>query len=92
MKEETGYRTLCRYDIMLFPTYWYGEGFPGIVMDAYIAGLPLIASDWNINTEVITEKTGIIIPPKDEESAVHCNEKLHLGALRLICDETQLPE
>lgn len=56
LKEEAGYRTLCRYDMMLFPTYWYGEGFPGIVIDAYIAGVPLIASDWNMNTEVITEK------------------------------------
>ena len=68
LKEEAGYRTLCRYDMMLFPTYWYGEGFPGIVIDAYIAGVPLIASDWNMNTEVITEKTGVIIPPKDEEA------------------------
>ena len=53
-----------------------------IVIDAYIAGVPLIASDWNMNTEVITEKTGVIIPPKDEEALYNCNEKLHLGTLR----------
>lgn len=79
LKEEAGYRTLCRYDMMLFPTYWYGEGFPGIVIDAYIAGVPLIASDWNMNTEVITEKTGVIIPPKDEEALYIAMKNCILG-------------
>ncbi|EKC46829.1 glycosyl transferase, group 1 family protein [human gut metagenome] len=50
-----------------------------MVMDAYIAGLPLIASDWNINTEVITEKTGIIIPPKDEEALYIAMKNCILG-------------
>lgn len=79
LKEEAGYRTLCRYDMMLFPTYWYGEGFPGIVIDAYIAGVPLIASDWNMNTEVITEKTGVIIPLKDEEALYVAMKNCILG-------------
>ena len=65
--------------MMLFPTYWYGEGFPGIVIDAYIAGVPLIASDWNMNTEVITEKTGVIIPPKDEEALCIAMKNCILG-------------
>jgi len=51
---------------MLFPTFWVGEGFPGIIIDAYIAGLPIIASDWNLNGEIIDEKeTGFIIKKKD---------------------------
>ena len=30
---------------MLFPTYWHGEGFPGIVIDAFVAGLLVVATD-----------------------------------------------
>lgn len=68
MKHE-GFDMLSSYDIMLFPTYWNGEGFPGVVIDSYIAGLPLIASDWNFNTEFIENGiTGVIIPSKDKDA------------------------
>lgn len=63
-----GYDTLASYDMMLFPTYWDGEGFPGIVIDAYIAGVPIIASNWNCNEDVVNEKTGVIIPHHNEDA------------------------
>lgn len=63
---DDGYQTLSEYDTMLFPTYWGGEGFPGIVIDANIAGVPIIATDWNLNRSVIEEgRTGFIIPVHD---------------------------
>ena len=65
----TGYEQLAKYDVMLFPTYWDGEGFPGVVLDAYMAGLPIIATDWNLNKEVIIEdKTGLLIPIHDAQA------------------------
>lgn len=69
LMNDDGYKTLSSYDVMLFPTYWDGEGFPGIVIDANIAGLPIIASDWNLNKEVIVvDETGYIIPVKDSKA------------------------
>ncbi len=66
---EYAYRRLNSYDCLLFPTTWVGEGFPGVIIDAYIAGLPVIATDWNINTEIIKDNlNGIIIPPNDIEA------------------------
>ena len=62
----SGYCKLSSFDVMLFPSYWAGEGFPGVVIDAYIAGIPIIASDWNLNKEVVNDgKTGYIIKTKD---------------------------
>lgn len=59
----SNYDVLSGYDVMLFPTYWDGEGFPGVLIDAYISSLPVIASDWNLNTDLVHEgKTGWIIP------------------------------
>ncbi len=66
LSKNYGYDELSQYDVMLFPTWWYGEGFPGIVIDAYIAGLPIIASDWNFNADVVTDETGVIVPTRDE--------------------------
>lgn len=69
LRDARNYDELSSYDVMLFPTYWYGEGFPGIVIDAYISSLPLIASDWNLNKDVIIDGvTGWIIATHDIEA------------------------
>lgn len=57
--------TLKDYYALLFPTYWDGEGFPGTIVDAFAAGVPVIASDWNCNAELVEdEATGIVYPGK----------------------------
>lgn len=49
------------YYMLLFPTTYEGEGFPGTVWDAFAAGLPVIATDWHYNAEIIEDgKTGLI--------------------------------
>lgn len=60
------YAVLQDHDVMLFPTRWHGEGFPGVVIDAYIAGLPVIATDWNMNRDVLEEgRSGWFVPVGD---------------------------
>jgi len=72
LRDTNNYDELSDYDVMLFPTYWQGEGFPGIVIDAFVASLPVIASDWNFNKYVVTEgETGWIIPVHDNEALVN---------------------
>lgn len=66
---DEGYDVLSSYDVMLFPTFWDGEGFPGVFIDAFIASLPIIASDWNFNKSIIGDgKCGYIVKPNDSES------------------------
>ena len=84
LTNDAGYELLASYEMMLFPTYWGGEGFPGIVLDAYIAGLPIIATNWNLNTEVVEDgKTGIIIPPNDSNSLAKAMTKVLDGSINL---------
>ncbi|MBQ8782256.1 MAG: glycosyltransferase [Clostridia bacterium] len=47
-------RELCSYFAMLFPTRYEGEGFAGTIVDAFSAGVPVIATDWKYNKEVVT--------------------------------------
>ena len=54
------------YYALLFPTFWDGEGFPGTIVDAFSAGLPVIASDWNCNKEIVDNKINGILYPNDE--------------------------
>jgi glycosyltransferase involved in cell wall biosynthesis len=54
---------LSDYFVMLFPTYYHGEGFPGNVVDAYNAALPIIATDWLYNKDIIRDgRNGILVP------------------------------
>lgn len=43
------------YHMMLFPTFYNGEGFAGTLIDAMAAGLPVVASDWKYNSEIIID-------------------------------------
>jgi glycosyltransferase involved in cell wall biosynthesis len=77
LNDTKNYNVLAKYDVMLFPTYWHGEGFPGIFIDAFIAGLPVIATDWSMNKELIQDgENGWIIPPHDSEALANAMEKV----------------
>lgn len=59
-------KTLSDYFLMLFPTYYHGEGFAGNIVDTFFAGIPIIASDWNYNSDVIRNGVnGLLVKPKD---------------------------
>jgi len=83
---EGAYTTLSGYHTMVFPTYWQGEGFPGVVLDAYIAGLPVIASNWNLNAEVLSEGiTGLLVPPRDAVALAVAMDKM-IGEREKLAD------
>lgn len=61
-----GYELLQTYDVMLFPTFYQNEGFPGVLVDASICGLPVIASDWHLNSSIIKDRyNGYMIAPNN---------------------------
>lgn len=76
LRESGGYEKLANYDVMLFPTYWEGEGFAGVFIDAFIAGLPIIASDWGHNQQFLEDgKDAIIIKTHDVSSLTNAMRK-----------------
>lgn len=59
---------LSKYFMLLFPTTFYGEGFPGTILDAYASGLPVLASDWKFNPELISDGvTGFLYDHTSEQ-------------------------
>lgn len=96
LSKQNSYDLLSSYSAMLFPTYWKSEGFAGIFIDAFIAGLPVIASDWAHNALIIDDKrTGIIIPPHNPEALADAMEDFILGkvdveAMRKNCQKNAL--
>ena len=44
---------LSRSFVLLFPSTYPGEGMPGTILDAFAAGVPVIATDWHFNGELV---------------------------------------
>ena len=85
MSLAENYQILRSYHAMLFPTCHANEGFPGVIIDAAIAGLPVIANHWRYAVELITVPgTGIVLRRGDSAQwletimdIIHSPEKLH---------------
>lgn len=57
---------LKAYFALLFPTFFPGEGFAGSLIDAFSAGVPVIASKWRYNEEFVFDAiNGAVVPPQD---------------------------
>jgi glycosyltransferase involved in cell wall biosynthesis len=65
LASEDVIETLTRYDVLLLPTYFDGEGYPGIILEAYCAGIPVISTNWGGIPEIVTAETGILVQPRD---------------------------
>lgn len=51
------------YYALLFPTEFFTEGIPGTIIDAYAAGIPVIASEWESVGDIVDAgKTGLSYP------------------------------
>ena len=68
MQNEQAIEVLAHYDCMLFPTHYDGEGFPGVILEAYMAGIPVIASRWKFNDEFVFDgRTGYLHTEKSKD-------------------------
>ena len=62
-------KTLMSYDVLVLPTYHDGEGYPGIILEAFSIGMPVISTKWNSIPEIVNHnENGILVPIKDFES------------------------
>ena len=56
---EKSVATLRKYFMLVFPTKFFTEGIPGTILDAYAAGIPVLASRWESFDDVVVDgKTG----------------------------------
>lgn len=84
-------QVLRHYFALIFPTYYRGEAFAGTLIDALAAGLPVIATDWHSNPEIVVQnKTGILYPARSAEALAEilldaASHPEHINAMRSAC-------
>lgn len=58
--------TLVNYHFLALPTFHYGEGLPGILVEAAMAGIPIIITRFNALPEYFEhEKSALLVSPHD---------------------------
>lgn len=66
------------YFALLFPTYYEGEGFAGTLIDAYSAGIPVVATDWHYNAEIVKSNLGYLYPTHNQTEFIRILEDIML--------------
>ncbi|MEO1408965.1 MAG: glycosyltransferase family 4 protein [Bacteroidota bacterium] len=65
LRKEEVLARLREYDVLVLPTWFVGEGYPGVLIEAYALGLPVIASRWKAIPELVREgETGWLVEPQ----------------------------
>jgi glycosyltransferase involved in cell wall biosynthesis len=63
--------TLQATDLMLFPSLPHGEGMPGVLIEAGMCGVPVVATDApGVRTIVVDGTTGVVVDVDDFEALV----------------------
>jgi len=66
---NTVQQTISQYDALLLPTFYAGEGYPGVVIEAYSVGVPAITTHWKSIPEIVEDgTTGFLVEPKSTKA------------------------
>ena len=77
-------KILDRYNVLLLPTFHPGEGYPGVIIEAFAAGLPVITTRWNSIPEMVIDGyNGRLIDPKNFNQLKDCITEINKEYLKL---------
>ena len=92
LRPEDVPQALCENDLLLFPSYYEGEGYPGVLIEAFQCGLPVIATRWRAIPEVVThEENGLLVEPRSAADLRAAIERLleNPDLYRRLCEGAQ---
>jgi len=55
---------LNKYDVLVLPTHYSGEGYPGVIIEAKRSGLAVVTTQWRSIPEIVEhDVTGLLVEP-----------------------------
>ncbi len=70
LNNEAAYKVLSAYDLHVFPTK-YPEGFPGSIIDFFMAGVPTLSSTFARANDILTERDSILFKQGDRKDLIN---------------------
>ena len=78
LKADEVVDTLREYDALVFPSFMAEEGHSGIILEAYAAGIPVIATRWKALPEIVEDgKSGLLIEPQSDSAILQAMMRLY---------------
>jgi glycosyltransferase involved in cell wall biosynthesis len=68
---------LWEYDCLVLPTFHPGEGYPGVIAEAFAHEMPVITTNWLAIPEIVDEECGVLIEPQNTNAFVAAVAALH---------------
>ncbi len=68
--------TVASYDALVLPTYYQGEGHPGVILEAFAAGRPVISTTWRAVPEIVDDSCGLLVEPRNPDALCAAMSKL----------------
>lgn len=70
-------QVLSSADVLVLPTRYQGEGYPGIIIEAYSWALPVVTTNWRSVPELVEHmETGWLLPPGVHKPLKDCIESI----------------
>ena len=82
-------KVLSDHDVLLLPTYWASEGYPGVLLEAFQCGIPVIATRWAGIPEIVEDEiSGLLVEPRSASAVRAAVERLisDPDLYRSMCD------
>ena len=75
--------TLKQYDVLVLPTHYSGEGYPGVIIEAKCSGLAVISTRWRSIPEIVNHnEDGLLIEPGNRDELI--------AAIQLLSEDRAL--
>jgi glycosyltransferase involved in cell wall biosynthesis len=58
---------MAQYDVLVFPTTYAGEGYPGTLVEAAMVGLPIVISRWKELPEMFDADEAVFVVPNSAD-------------------------
>jgi len=85
---EDVYKKLYDYDVLVLPSFYPGEGYPAVIIEAYSHCIPVISTEWRSIPEIVGDDTGMLIPIQSHKALSNAMNVLFSDSAlysRLIC-------
>ena len=77
---------LREYDVLLLPTFFEQEGHPGVIVEAFSLGMPVVATRWRSLPELVTNGSGILIEPHSPQALAEAMQSIDSAGYERLCD------
>ncbi|MGF1879343.1 glycosyltransferase family 4 protein [Photobacterium frigidiphilum] len=68
-------QVMSHHHLLALPTFYAGEGYPGVIIEAFMVGLPVLTTDWKALPELVGD-SGYLVPVKNSKEILKSIEEL----------------